>query len=340
MSETPSVTAVLVAFGPMPTLLDAIDHVLASEGVVLDVVVVDNGADAEALDRAKTRDRVRVLAAGSNLGFGAACNLAARASTTDYLAFVNPDVIVDRSALCRLVRAAADPGCGIASASVRLLDRPNVLNSAGGAIHFLGLGWADGYLQPVGSASRDRDVMAASGACMLLRRDRFQALGGFTEELFLYHEDAELSLRCWQRGWAVRYVAQAVALHDYDFGRNPRKLHLLERNRLVVVATCYSARMLALLAPALVVYELGITGLAFAQGWGREKVTGWAWLVRHRRWLRRRRKEVQAERVVSDRDLAPRFAGQFTGAQVALPSVLQPADRMLGLYWKAVARWL
>jgi len=340
VTTRPSVTAVLVAFGPMTTLVEAVERVLSSDGVDLDVVVVDNGAEAPVIERLAGRERVRVLHAGGNLGFGGAVNLAVSTSSADLVALVNPDVVVEPDTLRRLVDVASTPGCGIASASVRLLDRPQLLNSAGGAIHFLGLGWAEGYLQPATSAASDRDVTAASGACMVLRRDRFLELGGFTEELFLYHEDAELSLRCWQRGWTVRYVADAVALHDYDFGRNPRKLHLMERNRLIVVLTCYSGRMLLLLAPALVAYELGITALAVVQGWGREKATGWVWLARNAGWLRRRRHGVQAARRLADRELAPRFAARFTGAQVALPAALEPADRLLGLYWKLVSRWL
>lgn len=340
MIPPPSVTAVLVAFGPMTTLPEAVERVVASEGVDLDVVVVDNGADPEVISRLERRDRVRLIDAGGNLGFGGAVNLAVSKSTADLIALVNPDVVVEPDTLCRLAAVASTPHCGIASASVRLLDRPQLLNSAGGAIHFLGLGWAEGYLQPVTSAASDRDVTAASGACMVLRRDRFLELGGFTEELFLYHEDAELSLRCWQRGWTVRYVADAVALHDYDFGRHPRKLHLMERNRLIVVLTCYSSRMLLLLVPALLAYEIGITALAVAQGWGHEKATGWVWLARNAGWLRRRRHEVQAARRLTDRQLAPRFAARFTGVQVELPAVLEPADRLLGWYWTLVSRWL
>lgn len=338
--SAPTVTAITVAFGDTPSLRDAVDHLLASVGIDLDVVVVDNGATAATLEGLAGRPRVRVIDAGANLGFGGAGNLAADRSSARFLAFVNPDVVVEPDALARLVAAADEPDVGIASASVRLLAEPQLLNSSGGAVHFLGLGWAEGYRDPATTATVDRDVTAASGAAMVVRRDRFLELGGFTEELFLYHEDAELSLRCWMHGWRVRYVAGAVVHHDYDFARNPRKLYLLERNRLIVVLTCYSARLLLAVAPALVVYEVGMALLAVAQGWGREKADGWVWLARHAGWLRRRRREVQRARRVRDHELVGRFAARFTGAQVALPRVLAPADRLLGAYWAMVSRWV
>ena len=337
--DAPAVSAIVVAYGQTPGLADCIDHLQASRGVDVEIIVVDNGCTDGSVGSLCGRRGVRVLSAGGNVGFGAGCNLGAAASDRSFVAFVNPDVVAEPDALTLLVREAEDPEVGIASASVRLLHEPELINSAGGAIHFLGLGWAEGFRQPA-SAISDREVLAASGAAMVMRRDRFDELGGFTEQLFLYHEDAELSLRCWQRGWTVRYVADAVVRHDYEFARNPRKLHLLERNRLVVVLTCYSSRMLALVTPALVLFEIGMLALAVAQGWTKEKVDGWWWLVRHVGWLRDRRQVVQAARRRPDRQLVRLFAPRFTGAQVPLPKPLVPGDRLLGAYWRLVSRWV
>jgi GT2 family glycosyltransferase len=335
------VTAVVVAYGETPRLADAVDRLLGSADVAVDVVVVDNGSRDGSVEAVGDRAGVTVVVAPSNGGFGAGCNLGVAHAAADVVAFVNPDVLVEPGALHLLVAEAARPDVGIASASVRLLHEPGLLNSAGGAIHFLGLGWAEGYRQPVADTGlEDRDVIAASGAAMVMLRSRFLELGGFTEELFLYHEDAELSLRCWLHGWRVRYVAAAVVLHDYEFGRNPRKLHLLERNRLIVVLTCYSTRMLLLVAPALIAYEAGVLVLSVAQGWAREKVDGWTWLVRNAGWLREHRRRVQRDRRRPDRELVPLFSARFTGGQVEMPRAVEPGDRILGAYWTRVSRWL
>jgi GT2 family glycosyltransferase len=334
---TRSVTAVFVAYGEVPLLHEAVERVLASAGVDVDVVVVDHGATA-ALPSGS--DRVRVVRPPTNSGFGGGCNAGAAVARADFLAFVNPDVLVDPEALVRLAEVAARPDVGIATASVRLLREPDLLNSAGGAIHFLGLGWADGFRDPVASASCERSVAAASGAAMVMRREVFEAVGGFTPELFLYHEDAELSLRCRLAGYDVRFVPDAVALHDYEFGRNTGKMLLLERNRLVLVLTAYAGRTLVLLAPALIVYEMGMVALSVAQGWFPEKIRGWAWLARHVGWLRAQRRRVAALRVRTDRDIAPFLAAHFTGRQVEFPAVLRPADALLAGYWRLVRRWL
>ena len=339
-----SVSAIVVAHGRTPDLTTCVERLLASVKVDVEVILVDNGCtDGSVAAAAAGSERVRVVDAGANLGFGGGCNRGVDASDREVVAFVNPDVVVEPDALFHLVgELSASEDVGMASAAVRLQREPELMNSVGGSIHFLGLGWAEGFRQPASSplATQPRDVVAVSGACMAMRRSRFAELGGFTEELFMYHEDAELSLRCWQRGWTVRYVPDAVVHHDYEFGRNPGKLGLLERNRLVLVLTCYSARLLGLLAPALVLYEGGVFALSIAQGWSREKVRGWVWLARHARWLRNRRREVQAARRRSDRELAPLLSARFTGGQVALPAALAPGDQLLGAYWRLVSRWL
>ena len=58
-----------------------------------------------------------------------------------------------------------------------------------------------------------RDVDWVSGACMLIRRAAFEAVGGFDERYFLYWEDADLCRRLRARGHEIRYVPAAAAVH-------------------------------------------------------------------------------------------------------------------------------
>lgn len=337
-----NIAAVVVAYGQAPLLGRCVAALAASKGAAVDVVVVDNGCDAAHLAEAAALADVRVVRSPGNVGFGAGCNAGAAAASPGMpiVAFVNPDVIVEPDALAALATALEDEDVGIATASVRLLDEPELLNSSGGAVHFLGLGWADDFRLPAAEGPSARDVIAASGAAMAVRRALFDKLGGFTPELFLYHEDAELSLRCWLSGHRVRYIPDAVVHHRYEFSRHARKLYYLERNRLCIVLTCYAARTILLLLPALLVFELGMVALAFAQGWGVEKLRGWRWLLAHSGWVRSRRKSVQSSRSVGDSAIAPLMATRFTAGQMELPQWLRPADAGLAIYWRAISRLL
>jgi GT2 family glycosyltransferase len=331
------VSAIVVAYGESPWLHACVDAVLQSTGVDVEVIVVDNGAPPAAA--LAGRAGVEVVRPTTNTGFAGGCNAGVAASHGEVVALVNPDAIVEPDALARLVAAVEDKATGIATASLRLADAPDRLNSAGNEVHFLGFGWVGAFNEPAASRPAGR-ATAASGAAMALRREVWDQLGGFDDEFFMYQEDADLSLRCWQRGLEVRYVPGAVVLHHYEFGRHPAKLGLLERNRLVLVLTLYQRRTLLLLLPPLLAVEVAMVALAVVQGWAREKVRGWAWLARHRGWLRDRRRRVQAARVARDRDMAELFATRLDPANYRLPGIVRPVELPMAWYWAAVRRLL
>jgi GT2 family glycosyltransferase len=288
--------------------------------------VVDNGGDAE------VPDGVRLLSPGRNLGFADGCNLGAAEAGAEVLLFLNPDTVALQGAPARLERTLEDPTIGIAMARLRLLDQPELLNSGGTVVHVSGLAWAGRFGEPAEDITALEDVAAASGAALAIRRETFRDLGGFTGELFMYQEDVELSWRAHLHGLRVVVDPGADVLHEYEFGRNPTKIALLERNRLIFVLTAYSLRLLLLLAPVLAFGELAMLALAARRGWFRGKLGGWWWLLRHARWLVHHRRETQRLRKVRDRELA-RFLTPTLDPKVAsLPRGIGLLNRLLGPY--------
>jgi GT2 family glycosyltransferase len=332
------VTAVVVAFGAEALLPDCVRSILASEGIGVEVVLVDNGCTDGGVDAVGDLDRVHVIRPGRNLGFDEACNVGVAAGTGDSVALVNFDAVVSVHALARLAAVADDPGVGIATASLRLDDDPELMNSAGNEVHFLGYSWCGALNEPASRHAVPRDVASASGAAMVMRRALWERLGGFAPEYFMYYEDAELSLRCWRAGLRVVFVPDAVVVHRYEFGRNPQKMYLVERNRLIAMVTLLEARTLALLIPVMVGVEVAMLALAVRQGWGRAKVRGWWWLFRHRQWVRSRRAALAGERVVPDAAFAPLLATRLTQGSMELPGFLRPFDAALAWYWSVVRR--
>lgn len=333
------ISVVMLAYGAEPVLSDAVDAVLSSRGVAVEVVVVDNGCTSD-LSGLEHRTGVRVLRPGSNTGFAGGCNLGAAATTAGVLAFVNSDAVVEPDALAALAAVARRPEVGLVSGSIRLAETPSLMNSAGNPVHVLGLSWAGGLGEPASRHAVGATVASASGATLAVRREVWDALGGFTAEFFAYQEDCDLSLRCWQHGWQVRYVPAAVIAHHYEFSRNPLKFYLLERNRLAMLLTVYGGRLLVLLAPALLALELAMLAVAVRQGWLRQKLRGYRWLVANRGWLRRRRRAVQSVRVIGDRELAGLLTGHFDPVALPLPVGAGVLNAAMGGYWRLVRRLL
>jgi GT2 family glycosyltransferase len=334
--RVPEVTVVVVAYGAEPLLVPCVHAALSSVGVVVEVVIVDNGCTDGGVDRVEHDARVRVVDAGANVGFAAGCALGVADARADTVALVNPDAVVQPDALARLVSPLGDPRVGITTASIRLAVDPERVNSAGNEVHVLGYSWCGGLHDAASAHLVARDVASASGAAMALRRATWDELGGFVPEFFTYYEDTELSLRCWQHGRRVVYVPDAVVTHDYVSARNPRKLYLVERNRLVSVCTLYERRTLALLLVPLVVVELAMFAVALGQGWARSKAAGWWWLLRNRRWIRRRRDEVQRTRTVPDAALLDLYSLHIADGNDPLPRVGLLADRALATYLRVV----
>ena len=131
------------------------------------------------------------------------------------------------------------------------------------------------------------------------------------------------------RSWPVT----AVVRHHYEFSRSPLKRYLLERNRLIFMLTTYERKTLLLLAPLLVAVELGLLLVSLSGGWSRQKVSGWWWIARHGGWMRARRRRLQSQRIVPDRDLAHLWSTRFDPGHEATPAGAGPVGAVVTAYW-------
>jgi GT2 family glycosyltransferase len=332
-------TAVTVAYRSGPALLRLLDSLEGQEGL-LEVLIVDNADGGPEIDEARTRPQVRVLEPPENLGFASGGNFGAAEAGGDVLVFLNPDTVVAPGAIAQLSKTLEDRSIAIAMARLRLLQEPEKLNSSGVQVHLTGIGWAGGYGEPVDSVDELQEVPAPSGTAMALRAETFRELGGFAAELFMYLEDLELGWRARLAGYRIVVDPAADVFHEYDYSRNPRKSYLLERNRLVFCLSAYSARTLVLLGPLLVATELGMVALSLREGWLRDKLAGWGWLLRHPRLVARRRRQTQRLRRVGDRELARQLTPVFSPAMVPVPAPLRAANPVVSRYWALVRRAL
>lgn len=292
------VSVVIPAYGDEPLLERCVASALADGDT--EVVVVDNGCTSDAVERVAHVPGVRVERPGVNTGFAGGCNLGASLSTGEFIVLLNSDAVARPGAIAALVNALDDPTVGIATASLRLMDDPHLLNSSGNPVHYLGMTWAGNLGRDATTTPTSSEVASASGAAMAMRATDWQRFGGFFEEMFAYYEDVELSLRVWLDGLRVVYVPDAEVWHDYSFSRNPEKYYLLERNRLLMISTVYQRRTLGVLALPLLGFEVAVLALAVREGWLRQKLRSWGWLLSHAGTLRERRATVQARRRETD----------------------------------------
>ncbi len=208
------------------TLLHACLASLASvqDAGAVQVIVVDNASrDGSTKDLPPLPRPLRLIRNAENRGFGRACDQGAAAGDAPAILFLNPDTQVAPDAL-RLARAAltADPRTGIVGA--RLVDpegrtarscarTPSAPGLLGRALALDRLGLVPPHFLLDWDHGADRAVDQVMGAFLMIRRDLFEALGGFDPRFFVYFEDADLCARARAAGFAVRHVAGAVARH-------------------------------------------------------------------------------------------------------------------------------
>lgn len=194
-----------------------------------EVWVVDNGSEDGSPELvAAAFPWVRLVVPGENLGFGRAVNLVAARTATPWIAAANADTEVCPGALDALVAAGErDPGAGLLGPRLRLPDgsvQRSVQPFPTLATTLLLISRAYRLVPRVASnlarpEAWDPDsgsrVPWVTGAFVLLRREAWDAVGGFDAKQWMYAEDIDLCWRLGQVGWATRYVPEAKVRHAH-----------------------------------------------------------------------------------------------------------------------------
>jgi N-acetylglucosaminyl-diphospho-decaprenol L-rhamnosyltransferase len=321
----------------LPGLLDDLREQLDDGD---EVVVVDNQSGDGTPDVARRHPaQPTVLETGTNLGFGGGCHAGARTTTAPLLLYINPDSRLEPGCLTHL-RATGDRFPEWDAWQAAVLLPADLINTDGGVVHFLGMGWAGDCGRPVSELpAAPQEVTFPSGAAMVVRRSRWDALGGFESSYFMYCEDLDLGLRIWLSGGAVGMVPQARVVHSYDFEKGSQKWFWLERNRLRTVLAVYPTALLLLLAPALIGAELALVVMAGRGGWLTAKLRAQLAVLAGLPEIARRRRRVQGTRAIS----AAVFAGHLTASLESdfLPNIGVGAARHAQAgYWRAITRTL
>ncbi len=222
-----------------------------------ELIVVDNGSRDGSVDYLRSEHPwTQIVACPTNEGFAVAANRGAQAASGRLIAFLNNDTKPPANWLERMHAAITDSEPNVACVASRIDNWDGTrLDFAGGGISFNGMGFQDGYGDPVESAPGDIDrVLFACAAAMIVDRDVFLNAGGFDERFFAYYEDVDLGWRLWLLGYEVAFCGDAPVLHrggatGVRFDVNA-KLGLLERNALYCVIKNYGDDAFATILPA------------------------------------------------------------------------------------------
>lgn len=174
----------------------------------MNVIVVDNGSADRSVAIASAEGATCITCDG-NLGFGRASNLGAERTQAEFIFFLNPDAVLDRDALEAMYRTAMRyPDAAVVGP--RLVDgggRTCLRYSS--ILHPLSNDAIKAPCEPEAACC----MPLLTGAALLCRRAAFERVGGFDENIFLYHEDDDLCLRLERAGWSLIYEPAAEVFH-------------------------------------------------------------------------------------------------------------------------------
>jgi len=333
------------------------------------IFFVDNASIDESLAWAqKHYPKCRFIKNEKNFGFAGGNNVGLQAALKenfDYVVLLNQDTTVEPDWLARLVeKAESDKTIGAAQSLLLLYDQPDLINTAGNHLHYLGFGWAGQYKTkacsilstPLSaeSAGRTEQIDYASGAAVLYRSSVLKTAGLLDDKFFLYHEDLDLSWRLRLAGCLIVLAPQSRVYHKYEFSRNRTKFYFTERNRLICFLANYSLKTIILFLPALVFIESAVL-LYAALGYFlsrsckknkisnthpednllNDKIKGYGWIFKNFSYIIKKRRYVQSRRTVSDSEIIKYMKGdlEFAGIQNPLARL---AGVALKLYFKII----
>lgn len=235
----PVVSIVIPVFNQLALTLECLAALARHpQRTPFEVIVVDDASGDATASTVPDIRGVRYLRNAANLGFIGTCNRGVEHCRGRYLLFLNNDTQVQRGWLDALVGALeADPRIGMVGpkllfpdgrlqeAGARLIRvRADDPSSLVGDLIGIGCRRADpAFLHP-------RDVEYCSGACLLVRRDVFAAVGGLDPAYApAYFEDADLAYKVRRAGYRVRYEPAAEVVHHLSASTGDRPAFKLEQ---------------------------------------------------------------------------------------------------------------
>jgi len=317
--------------------------------IAFEVVVVDNASTDNSRNYLRTFENqagYQIIYNEKNLGFVGGNNIGMKMAlqgNSDYIVLLNDDTVVDPSWLSELVKVAEnDKTIGAVQSLLLYHDKPEIVNSWGNYMHFLGFAFSGGNLEklpPDFKLQEPKKITYCSGAAVLYRVNLLKAFGFFDPSLESYHEDADICLRMRLWEYSSYLAPKSVVYHKYKFMgaritlKGKYKYYLMERNRLYILLKYYSPKTLLLIFPAWLAMELGLFLFAIFRGFWLEKIKGYFWIFSHLYLISKRRHCGKSPAGIDNRKLMEDFVSAINYQEINNPVLKYIGNPLMNLYW-------
>ena len=329
-------TAIIVNWNDKNVIGECIQSLLNQDQSEIDIIISDNGSNDGSIDFIREQfPSVQIIRNGENLGFGSAVNKGLSAAKGDYLIFLNSDLILDPKCIGVLAMFLdSDSSAGGAIPKILYHDQRGIINSLGVLINYTGIAYPNllGQKDP-GSVEV---FESACGGIFMLRREVYNAVGGFDEDLFLYHEDHDLSWRIRLAGWKLKVIPNATMYHHYHFNKGVKKFYSSEKNRLYILLKNMEFKTLTLISPAMILIEFSQWVHAAINGWFLLKIKSYFEILNLLPKILLKRRKLKSLRKTPDSEIIRIYQGTLTVSGMKNPLLTHVLSPILNIYWKLI----
>lgn len=214
------ISIIIISYNSEDFIKNCINSVFKYKTKDSEVVVLDNASSDRTVEELNMfKDKINLIVSDKNLGFGKGINLAAKQSRGEYLFLLNPDTQVRKPFLDELVDFYnSDPNIGLIGVKT-MTPNGNIQKSvkkspsvAGAFLEFI-LGVKNAYSEYAPMTDKPIEVDVIYGAAVMIKRNLFEKLGGFSDKYFMYYEDVDLCKRVINLGKKIYYYPNTEITH-------------------------------------------------------------------------------------------------------------------------------
>lgn len=245
----PKVSIIIVNYNSSKLINDCIATVIShTMQTVYEIIIVDNSTEnLKEVITYSSLPNVKLIQMNENVGFGLANNAGSEVAAGKYLFFLNPDTLLVNDAISILVEFMdAHLECGVCGGNLYDVGMsptisfrrtaPGVFFELNELLHLIPEKLLYGKSRNFNYHPYPVKVSHISGADLMIRKELFEELQGFSKDFFMYYEETDLCKRVIGKGKAVYSVPEAKIIHleggTFTHPHNENRMRLTEQGRL------------------------------------------------------------------------------------------------------------
>jgi len=333
------VSVIIVSYNSREDLGECIASLVDQDYSDFEVIVVDNDSADETVSFVENNyPSIKVIRNKENYGPAKGYNTGITASSGKYIVLLNPDTVVEKAWLHELVRVMEeDESIAACQSRVLLYNKPDTINTEGNDVNYLGFTWCRNYGKKNTDGGGIQETLGLSVCSAILRRNVLEEVGLFDEDFFMYLDDTDLGLRMQLLGYKVVCNPKSIVYHKYKFLPGKKKMYYLERNRLLVLIKVYRMKVLLRILPIFMFMEMGLLAMSIWQGWFREKMASYFWIMLRWKLVKLKRQSVVRRRENLNRILDS-MNPAVTFEEIQNPVLGKFVNPLLTVYYRILVR--